>query len=152
MGGKFFEFKIKVINEEEAKDKLKLLNLGEPNVKNIVDTYFVTDSNTTEKIYVSGAKIFHTIVISTKDGFEMKAEPISQEVKEKLLKEKQLDKVMKKHRKVWEVNGIDVAIDEVEELGTFIEFQGRERQKVLDLIRSLGISEKQFIKTPYNKL
>ncbi|HUD09423.1 MAG TPA: hypothetical protein VMR77_01285 [Patescibacteria group bacterium] len=152
MGGKFFEFKIKASSAGDTKNKLGALVLGEPKVRNVIDTYLITSSGETEKIYESGDKIFHTVVRKTKDGFEMDAKLIDTAEKQRLLNNNKTDKIIRKQRTIWNVDGIDVAIDEVESLGVFIEFQGRNLQKLLDFIKSLGFSPEDFTLQPYNKL
>jgi adenylate cyclase class IV len=152
MSGKFFEFKIKVASEDEAKNKLGSLTFGEPRVIDVIDTYLITSPGATEKIYESGDKIFYTVVRKTKDGFEMDAQLIGEAEKQRLLNENKTDKVFKKQRRIWNVDGIDVVIDRVEGLGAFIEFQGRDKQKLLDFIKSLGFSPEDFVLQPYNKL
>ena len=152
MSGKYFEFKIKVSDEEEAKNKLKTIIFGEPKIRDVLDTYLVSDSGVAEKIYEANNKIFHTTVKKTADGFMMESNLISEEEKVRLLSTHKIDKAMKKQRTIWEVDGMQIAIDDVENLGIFIELQGRDKQKLLEFIKSLGFSPEQFILQPYNKL
>jgi len=58
MSGKFFEFKIKVASEDEAKNKLGSLTFGEPRVRDVIDTYLITSPALQKKSMSQEIKIF----------------------------------------------------------------------------------------------
>jgi len=60
-----------------------------------------------------------------------------------------------KQRKVYELSGIEIAIDDVGEIGKFIEIRAdtkEEIRKLEELLKNLGLSEKKRINEPYIEL
>ncbi len=63
--------------------------------------------------------------------------------------------IITKQRKVYEVNGIEIAIDDVGEIGKFIEFRADTKEKIEkleELLENMGFSEKTRINEPYIEL
>ncbi len=148
----FYEIKVRCLNEKEAEDVLKPLNLGAPKISHVTGTYLKSDSPNTEKIYEVDDEVFYTVVESTPSGFLMTKKGITQAEKEDHLKKREIDKIMRKERRIWMVGELEVATDTVEGLeGIFIEVSGPREESLKSFFLKLGINESRFLTKPYNK-
>ena len=60
--------------------------------------------------------------------------------------------VFEKRRRVWQLGGCELALDELPLLGDFVEIEGPNDKKIADVQRSLGLSDLPHIKESYASL
>jgi adenylate cyclase, class 2 len=57
--------------------------------------------------------------------------------------------VIQKRRKLWYLEGCEVALDELPQLGTFVEIEGPSEEKIADVQSLLGLADRLHIKESY---
>lgn len=57
-----------------------------------------------------------------------------------------------KQRSLWELRGCDVCLDEVEQLGCFVEVEGKDEQVVAEVLRMLGLADEEVIHCSYAEM
>jgi len=60
--------------------------------------------------------------------------------------------VVEKKRRIWQLGGCRVCLDELPLLGSFVEIEGPEGQKIADVQRSLGLADSTHITESYASL
>jgi adenylate cyclase class IV len=60
--------------------------------------------------------------------------------------------VFEKKRRIWQFGGCEVALDELPLLGSFVEIEGRDGEKIADVQRNLGLSNLPVILESYASL
>jgi adenylate cyclase class 2 len=60
--------------------------------------------------------------------------------------------VFEKRRRIWQFGGCEVALDELPLLGSFVEIEGRDDEKIADVQRNLGLSDLPPILESYASL
>lgn len=60
--------------------------------------------------------------------------------------------VFEKKRRTWRLGGCEVALDELPLLGTFVEIEGPDEQKIADVKRNLGLSNLPVVFESYASL
>jgi len=60
--------------------------------------------------------------------------------------------VFEKKRRIWQFGGCEVALDELPLLGTFVEIEGPDEQKIADVRRKLGLSDLPLVSESYASL
>jgi adenylate cyclase class IV len=140
-------------SRNSALEILKPLGLSEPRAEEIVDTYLKDKDETTRKIHETPSEKYLVEVIKGKGRFTMTFYAIDEEEKEKQIAKFGIDKMMRKKRQVWAIDGVEVAINEVEGLGgVFIEFQGENVEDLAKYLDRLGVKEQELISKPYSRL
>jgi adenylate cyclase class IV len=59
---------------------------------------------------------------------------------------------LNRHRELYLMDGVEISIDRIDELGTFLEIEGTDRSAVESVATSLGFRATQFIEHPYDWL
>ncbi len=160
------EAKLKVQSLEPIETKLKELGgefLGEWEQ---TDFYFDdADSDLLKsdrclrlRLQVTGSQemIFLTYKGAKEKSRFKKRKEIEIEVKdsdsvEKLLSELGYEKaiVIEKKRRIWRFGGCEVALDQLQELGSFVEIEGPDEEKVAEVQLSLGLADLPHIGSGY---
>jgi adenylate cyclase, class 2 len=60
--------------------------------------------------------------------------------------------VIQKRRKLWWLEGCEIALDELPQLGTFVEIEGPSEEKIADVQSRLGLAQVPHIKESYAAL
>jgi adenylate cyclase, class 2 len=60
--------------------------------------------------------------------------------------------VVRKRRKVWHIEGCEVALDDLAELGTFVEIEGPSEEKIINVQSKLGLSNVPHVRESYATL
>jgi adenylate cyclase class 2 len=57
--------------------------------------------------------------------------------------------VVEKKRRIWKLADCEIALDELERLGCFVEIEGPSEQKIADVQKGLGLSDQPHIRESY---
>ena len=60
--------------------------------------------------------------------------------------------VVEKKRQVWRLGGCEVALDELAGLGTFVEIEGKNETRIIEVQQKLGLGDSEHIKKSYASL
>ena len=160
------EAKLKVGSLQEI--IARLAELGAEFLEEQLQTdYYFDDANTTltkadrclrlrQQLVGQNERIFLTYKgAKEKDNFKKRQE-IEIEIKdadstEKLLSVLGYEKVLvfEKKRRVWRLGGCEVALDELPLLGSFMEIEGPDSEKIADAQRNLGLENLPHIEESY---
>jgi adenylate cyclase class 2 len=85
---------------------------------------------------------------------EIEIEITEAETTQKLLSALGYEKVLvvKKNRRLWQLGGCAVALDQLPLLGDFVEIEGPNNEEIADVQRSLGLAELPHIEKSYAQL
>jgi adenylate cyclase class 2 len=151
------EAKLKVDSLQEIAEKLDSLGAEFRQEQLQIDNYF-DDANTTFKKsdrclrlrrqLVGKSERFFLTYKGAKEKSEFKKrQEVEIEVEdgdsaEKLLLLLGYNKAMvfEKRRRIWQFGGCEIALDELPLLGSFVEIEGRDDEKIADVQRNLGLS------------
>lgn len=146
MATNFFEYKVRKNSLAEAQKMLESLNLGKPTVSHVIDAYLVSESSNIEKIHDEDGILFFVIIIPISNGSLITKNQLNLQEQEDILRHRQIEKVMKKTRWIWNVDGLEVAINQVEEFdGVFIEVQGKTQEQVGRFLLTHEINERELL-------
>jgi adenylate cyclase class 2 len=163
------EAKLKVDSLQEIAGKLDGLGAEFGQEQLHLDSYF-DDANTTFKksdrclrlrrLLVGKSERFFLTYKGAKEKNEFKKrQEVEIEVEdgdsaEKLLLLLGYNKalVFEKKRRIWQFGGCEVALDELPLLGSFVEIEGRDGEKIADVQRNLGLSNLPVILESYASL
>ena len=163
------EAKLKVDSLQEVERKLAELG-AEFSEEQLQTDYYFDDANGTLKegdrclrlrreLAGKDERIFLTYKgAKKKDNFKKRQE-IEIEVKDidsaaNLLSALGYEKalVFEKRRRVWRFGGCEVALDELPLLGSFVEIEGSDDEKIVSVQRDLGLADLQHIPRSYASL
>ncbi|USN53066.1 MAG: hypothetical protein H6760_02715 [Candidatus Nomurabacteria bacterium] len=130
------------------------LDLGDGTEVDEVDYYLGSggDSGKTEKITVSGRTTLHEFIEKEGALFKLTQEHLSAADRDGKVKQDENLVKIEKHRELFKQDGVEVAIDHVHDLGTFLEIQGKDQAGVEGICRKLGFTASQYIDHPYDWL
>lgn len=129
-------------------DKLKLAN---PQKIDESDSYLKrTKKEQTEKITKTGEQLVYEIIVKEDHIFNIQQKKITKKEQSALIKKHGSDVTINKRRDLYSLEGVEVAIDHVEDIGTFIELQSRDKGEVEKIAKKLGFSSSQYIEHPYD--
>lgn len=131
-------------------DKLKV---SSPTILEEQDVYFQSKGrDRTEKLTESQGRIFHEVITKEEHMFHIDQKDIPAAERDQLLADDAVSVRLNRHRELYLVNGVEVSIDRIDELGTFLEIEGADRSAVESVATSLGFRAAQFIEHPYDWL
>ena len=160
------EAKLKVDSLQEIKDKLAEIGAEFLEGQSQIDYYF-DDANTTltrtdrcfrlrRQLTGQSEKIFLTYKGAKEKGKFKKRQEIEIEIKgvdsaQKLLLALGYEKVLvfEKKRQIWRVGECDVALDKLPLLGSFVEIEGPDGERIADVQRNLGLADLPHIQESY---
>lgn len=161
------EIKAKAANLENLQKVAKLLATSHLGLDTQVDTYFQTVEGRFKlrESSIKGAYLIPYLRPNTagpkKSDYAMIPVTNGAQVKELFSKILGTIKIIKKKRDIYLINNIRVHLDDVEGLGTFLEFEAvyenpadeaLERSKVQDLLEKFGIQNQDLITHSYSDL
>jgi len=127
------------------------LNLANPQPIEESDTYLKSGKkNITEKITKTNGQLVHEVIVKEEHIFKIEQKKITKKEQSALVKKHGSDVTLVKHRDLYNINEVELAIDHVDGLGTFIEIQGGERDAVEKIAKKLGFTSSQYIEHPYD--
>ncbi len=132
------------------KDKL---DVSEPTLLEERDHYFQTVvRDRTEKLTESEGKYFFETLTKEEHLFRVEQKELSEAEKDRALEAATVSVSFHRHRERYQVQSVEVSVDRIDELGTFLEIEGFDRAAVESLATSLGFRAPQFIEHPYDWL
>lgn len=129
------------------------LSVSNPTLLEESDTYLkgrVRDQ--TEKLTESGSQLFHEVIAKDDHVFRVAQEPCTRSAKKTLLAKHETSVTLHRRRERYTTGGVEVSIDRIDDLGTFLEIEGPDRAAVESVATTLGFSSPQFIEHPYDWL
>lgn len=129
------------------------LALSNPENLEETDVYFKSQGrDRTEKVTEFGSKFVHERIIKEEHIFQIEQEEISREEHDRMVKKHDISVTLHRHRLRYVLNRVEISVDRIDEIGTFLEMEGDDRQVVESIATSLGFSSPQFIEHPYDWL
>lgn len=147
-----YEIKVRMMNETMAKKLLEPLGLGDPHhVETAVYTY-LADPQVTRKIKNGQGTLSYTIMQRHGAGFTSNVEDISEARAEELKRSYPVRVSLHMTRTVWQKEGAVIALNVVDKLGVFLEFQGEDFETLKSWPRKIGFSEHHYLTRAYDEI
>jgi len=131
----------------------KKLGVSHPESLEETDVYFKSKGlNQTEKVTEFGEKFVHERISKNEHIFQIQQEAITKDQHDQLLTKHDISVTLHRHRSRYILNDVEISVDRIDEIGTFLEMEGEDRSAVESIATTLGFSSPQFIEHPYDWL
>ncbi len=147
-----FEIKVRMMNEAMARKLLEPLGLGEPHHVETATHTYLADPQVTRKIKNNHGTLSYTIMQRHGAGFTSAVEEISESRAEELKRAYPPRVSLEMTRTVWQEGGVAIALNVIDKLGVFLEFQGEDFEVLKSWPRKIGFSEHHYLTRAYDEI
>jgi len=161
------EIKAKIKDFKDIKNKLKKLGVIRVGLKHQIDTYYLPYARKFSRVghrvlrtrydkFSGKASLESHFYFNQTTGLEHEVEVSDIKTLEKILTDLKCKKVavVEKKREAYHCQNMEIVLDEVKGLGKFMEVEiigedsGKNKKKIKDFYKKLGVSAKQFVWGP----
>ncbi|OGL77884.1 hypothetical protein A3J43_02890 [Candidatus Uhrbacteria bacterium RIFCSPHIGHO2_12_FULL_54_23] len=147
-----FEIKVRMMNEEMALRLMAPLALGAPDRIEKGSHTYLTDDHATRKIKEAEGVRTYFVITRHQAGFSFTVEPLDAARAEELLRTYPPKMTLMMTRSVWQRDGVMIALNIVENLGVFLEFQGDDYEALKAWPKKIGFVETHYLTRAYDEL